>query len=251
MEQDAKGLTAFDLKLIAIIAMTLDHLAWVFLANDGLLSEVLHLIGRLVAPLMCYLLVEGFHRSADVSSYLGRLLIFALLSQLPFSLYLIGIGNLDEADWTQFLVGNVLFSLAIALFSLRVWHKAWSWWQKLPIIMLMMLMVDGADYGGGLIFLALLFDVFYHQKQRLLMAYLLGVPVFYWLVYGSEQTVLAWWVHLGVLLIMPLIYGYDGRQGRRLGGRYFFYAFYPVHLLLIALLVWVYERLGGAFPLLA
>ena len=53
------GLNAFVIKCLAMLAMTLDHVAWAFFDVNSHLSEWLHFIGRMVAPIMVYLLVVG------------------------------------------------------------------------------------------------------------------------------------------------------------------------------------------------
>ena len=58
-DKPSGGLNAFVIKCLAMLAMTLDHVAWAFLDVNSHLSEWLHFIGRMVAPIMVYLLVVG------------------------------------------------------------------------------------------------------------------------------------------------------------------------------------------------
>ena len=56
------------LKLIAIIAMTLDHLTWLIFPGYSIepLAIILHIIGRITCPIMCYFIAEGFHHTKDI-----------------------------------------------------------------------------------------------------------------------------------------------------------------------------------------
>ena len=80
-----KKLTAYDLKIIAIFAMILDHLAHIVvcLPIDPSLRTVLALImnsiGRITMPIMCFFIAEGYHYTKDIRKYLLRLLVFAII----------------------------------------------------------------------------------------------------------------------------------------------------------------------------
>lgn len=58
-----KILNSNTIKIIAIVAMTIDHIAWLVFPgyNDGIIPVVLHIIGRLTCPIMCYFIAEGYH----------------------------------------------------------------------------------------------------------------------------------------------------------------------------------------------
>ena len=90
-----KGLTGSTLKIIAMIAMLIDHIGAAVLVRvirstgDMSLYEgytILRKIGRIAFPIFCFLLVEGFIHSSDKKKYALRLGIFALLSEVPFDL---------------------------------------------------------------------------------------------------------------------------------------------------------------------
>ena len=81
-------MTVYVLKLIAIITMLIDHSAW-FLVLKGLIGYELYMflraVGRLAFPIFCFLLVNGFDKSRDRVRYVSRLMLFAVLSQIPYS----------------------------------------------------------------------------------------------------------------------------------------------------------------------
>lgn len=90
------------LKVVAIVAMTLDHLSTAFLADDSLLYALLQNIGNWTIVIMCYFLAQGLCYTRSIRRYLERLITWALISQIPFTL-LLG------------LQLNVLFTLFISL----------------------------------------------------------------------------------------------------------------------------------------
>lgn len=238
-----KPLTAYHIKWIAMIAMTLDHIAWAFLDDNTILAESFHFIGRLVAPLMCYFLAVGFYHSKNHSQYLKRLLIFACISQFAFYAFDVGL-YLAVTDfwWWGFIAqGNVLFSLFLSLLALCICRLVLSVWVKLVALGLICVMIRYADYGMAMLFWTFLFYYFYDPKQtqliKMLTVYIVTLPLAYVLIYGFNQTVGLGFMHFGMILTAGIIYLDNGKKGKNMGGRYLFYGFYPVHLLVLALLV--------------
>ena len=76
-----KGLNANQLKLIAIIAMTIDHLVWTLVPGYSTEWWVIlcHIIGRLTAPIMWYFIAEGYHYTRNIRKYAGRLFLLAVI----------------------------------------------------------------------------------------------------------------------------------------------------------------------------
>ena len=105
------GINGFALKLTAIIAMTCNHVANVFATQlPGPLLLALYSLGGLTFPIMAFLLVEGFCHTSNLRKYALRLFLFALVSQIPYSLL-----------WGA--VPNVLFTLLAGLAVLWVRKK--------------------------------------------------------------------------------------------------------------------------------
>lgn len=118
-------MTRDAIKYLAIVAMTLDHIAYIFLEPQTLLYRLFLCIGTFTGPVMIYFLIEGYFYTHDVRGYAKRLLLFALLSQLPFSLAMGG------------FFGNMLFTLLICLDVLYVHdHVADGGLRKLLYVLL-------------------------------------------------------------------------------------------------------------------
>ena len=119
-------MSVFVLKLLALAAMIVDHTAFFLRANSLIAFDPYNLmraIGRIAFPIYCFLLVNGFEKSSDRKRYLSRLLFFAALSQVPFTL-LFEYGNnffLAQPALSLTLAENGLLCLAAALCGLAAY----------------------------------------------------------------------------------------------------------------------------------
>ncbi|WP_461817744.1 TraX family protein, partial [Faecalimonas sp.] len=80
------GINSFQLKIIAIIAMIIDHIGLFFFPEHILFR----IIGRISFPIFAFLIVEGFYHTRDIWKYMFRLGVFAVLSEIPFDLLTTG-----------------------------------------------------------------------------------------------------------------------------------------------------------------
>lgn len=101
-------MTGSAIKLIAIIAMLIDHIGAVFFPQHMFLRA----IGRIAFPIFSYFIAEGFYYTRSRTKYLLRLSLFALLSEIPFDLLFYG-------SILEFSHQNVFFTLALGL--LAIW----------------------------------------------------------------------------------------------------------------------------------
>jgi len=88
-EQNKKtGLTSNAIKIIAIIAMTIDHIAWAFFPHYSLDLIILSMkiIGRLTAPIMMFFIAEGYYHTKNIKKYIFRLFIFAIISHFAYAI---------------------------------------------------------------------------------------------------------------------------------------------------------------------
>lgn len=70
-------LNSNQIKVIAIAAMTADHVAWLLFPgySKELLPLLLHIVGRLTCPIMCYFVAEGYHHTKNINQYTARLFL--------------------------------------------------------------------------------------------------------------------------------------------------------------------------------
>ena len=107
-----RGVSSFTLKVVAIVGMTFNHFCYMFYAH--LPTEALCVLfgfGGLTFPIMAFLLVEGYNHTSNIKRYASRLFVFALISQVPYTLFL--------APTTL----NVLFTLLIGLALLYLYDR--------------------------------------------------------------------------------------------------------------------------------
>ena len=112
--QKRRFLNGNQIKIIAIVAMTVDHLTWAFFPGTQAVWYVfaLHIVGRLTAPIMWFFIAEGCHYTRDVRHYLGRLFIFAVISHFAYD-FAFGIPFLPLSTG-PFNQTSVMWSLAWA-----------------------------------------------------------------------------------------------------------------------------------------
>lgn len=221
------------LKLIAVITMLADHIASALLRNDYtvLLSlggrtlylyEAMRYVGRISFPIFAFLLVEGFLHTRNVKRYAGSLLLFALLSEIPWDLE-------HSGNFLQLSSQNVMFTLLLGLLGLwviRDYHGQWIREAGMLLGLLAASVLLHADYGiSGFGFI--------------LMLYLLREQKLYRAVVGSCFLSSTWVAGLGFIPIAL----YNGKRGFIGKGflKYVFYAIYPLHMLV---LYWI--RMGSA-----
>lgn len=219
-----KYLTSFELKLIALITMTFDHIGAVLLPQYGFLR----IIGRIAFPIYAFLIVEGLFYTRDIKKYILRLFIFALISELFF----------DMAFYDCFIYKghqNVFFTLFIGLitvyFTDLIREKMYEddkkpkylWGILLVIIFIIgiviadLLRTDYAFYGVFMIYCFYMFR-FNYLSQIISLGYING-----FLMGGTQGY---------ALLAMPFIYLYNQKLGKyKL--KWLFYLYYPIHLLIL------------------
>lgn len=230
------------LKWLAIIAMFINHIGDIVL--EGVIMNapysafsdfqflilsncysIFHAIGRISMPIFCFFIVEGFIHTSDVKKYLIRLALFSIISEIPYDLAF-GTSAFDFAQQ------NVFFTLMIGLYTLIMLNKYKNnkWVIVIvPIFMVLLayfLKFDGSYYG---ILMIVLFYIF--KDKRMIKCISIFVLQMIIMISFRESFDLS-----QVFAIVPLvsIYFYNGKRGGRL--KYFFYLFYPLHLLILALI---------------
>ena len=232
------GLDRTKLKIIAIIAMVCDHIAWGFVEFMSPMGQVMHIIGRFTLPIMCYFVAEGFRHTASKKRYIMRMAFFSVVSMLPFYLFF---GELYE--YRQ----NIIFDLLLGLLLLAVLEERdFCLWKKIVISSALFLI--SAVIGGWVIMPMLYILVFYYVKGFKKQAiWFCGLTVFLqvFLIVGMLLNQQLHFSHyqwpwydklylLGFMLPLILLKYYNGQKGKEVGGRYFFYFFYPAHFLTLA-----------------
>jgi hypothetical protein len=233
-----KGLTANDLKIIAIIAMTIDHVTWLVFPgyNWTLLPIILHIIGRLTAPTMMFLICEGYALTRNRKKYLGRLFLFAAISHIPYTMLFPDIVVIPGIPTTSVLWPYALGLLALMIHNgdlLPHTHK----WQKTALVWLCFLAALPADWSMpaalAIYFMAQRRGDFKGQMMQMVI-----ILFIYALVCGWLFNITYGLVEMAVVLVIPLLAAYNGQRGTA-GGKtmkWLFYVYYPLHLAILGII---------------
>lgn len=245
-----RGISGSTLKMTALFTMLLDHIgasllepalmrsaasagitSWdyeaLFFACPKLMSvyTVLRLTGRIAFPIFCFLLVEGFLHTRNLPRYLMRLGLFALISELPFDLAFYRTSFYPDYQ-------NVFFTLLsgmLVLTVLRFSYERFALQKGVCFLVNALAICSGAaaaellhtDYGAmGVLTIVVMYCC---REKR-----------FWQMTFGCFILICMSFLEITSLISIPLVKLYNGERGLKL--KYLFYAFYPVHLLLLYLI---------------
>lgn len=241
LSAEKRGLSADAIKLIAAAAMLIDHIAWCFVPKNSAAGVLMHMIGRIAAPIMCFFIVEGFYNTENVRKYLLRLGIFAVISWVPFVFMEDGILPFYFSGGELFFVfdQSIIYTLFLGLLMLVMIH---SERLKIPLKLLFAAGILYLSFWGDWSFIAILFilvfDRFHGDFKKQAIAFAAAVGFEYLILITLYQNPPADALfQIGVIFALIPLYFYNGRRGKnkRLG-KWFFYVFYPLHMLVLGIL---------------
>ena len=195
--------------------MLIDHIGLALFPDE----LIWRYIGRISFPIFAFLIVEGFVHTSNFKKYIGRILIFGILSEIPFNLLVSGkVFDLEHQ--------NVFFKFAIGLIMLHFIEKNTAsvlnnGFLIMGILFSVILRTDYSIYGIGLIYI---FYVFRYSKVTML-----GFASLVSLISGGVQR-------FAMLSTIPMAL-YNGERGPKVFDKkyvkYMFYAFYPIHIIIL------------------
>ena len=218
------------LKAIAIISMLIDHvnkaLIYPYLTSaNGFLatiSNIFDIVGRIAFPLFCFMVVEGFFKTRSRKKYLLNLLLFGVISEVPFDMFTTA--SFFNTNWQ-----NVMFTLALVLVTIwiidilkaKMQSKPKVLWYIVSLlivgVMCIFAMMLSLDYEHHAILIGYFFYLFHDMP-------IFSIPFAYASMYDQP------WALLGFGLTLT----YNGERGRQY--KMLNYLFYPVHLLILGIL---------------
>lgn len=225
-----KCLSNFDLKLVAIITMTIDHIGVVF---GTIFYNFLRAIGRLSFPIFAFLLTEGYIHTKSFSKYFLRLLGLAMISEVIYDYFFYG-------NFIYLKANNIFFTLALGLLTLWFLDKGKKLIKKhfkekidevillpvayLLIIIIFGLLVEFLNFSYGLLGIFII-SFFYLFKNNFILTFISISLVT--LLLGEVMQYFS-------LLSLIFIYFYNKKLGKKC--KVFFYLYYPLHILVLGLL---------------
>jgi len=237
-------MTAFTLKIIAIVSMLIDHIAVVF---PDTFPFWFRGIGRLAWPIFAYLLADSFRHTKSLDKFLMRLFIFALISEIPYD---IAMGNsINFAANTNIFYTLFLGGTAILLYER---FKVKYGWQTSAIIgalfpAAVLAEILTADYGGmGVLFI---FTIYAIKHRPLRLAAMGGFALFQFLplipahILGIDIRFEYLLAIPFALATVPLVAMYNGKRG--IQAKWLFYLIYPTHLVVLVVIAAMLDRFAG------
>ena len=236
------------LHIIAMLFMLMDHL-WATLLPA---QEWLTCVGRIAFPIFAFMSVEGYFHTHNFKKYLLRMLVFAVISEIPFDLMYGG-------TWFYPVHQNVIWTFVLGLLGIHIMETVRKK-KKTPVFVLTAILVTIA---GGLLGTLTMVDyygigvltvfIFYFFRGRKWWCLLGQIVALYWVnvellgglmypvrLFGMEFELCQ--QGLALLALVP-IWLYRGRQGYHSKPfQYFCYAFYPVHMLILVLILGFVNR---------
>ena len=231
MGEKKLGLSGSTLKMIALVIMFIDHIGAIIVQRTmrmpgfdqefwGSLYWPLRYVGRLAFPIFCYLLVEGFLHTSNIKKYIAGMIVFGLISEIPFNL---GIsGKVFDLNYQ-----NVFFELALgilAMFALKYieeknFHYLLQVILRLSCIALFALLAEVLNFDYGMYGIISIIALYVFRQNRRFQ-----------LITGALSFC---WEPVAPLAFL-LIAFYNGKRGKKI--KYAFYIFYPTHLLVLYLI---------------
>ena len=231
-------LSALSLKLIAIAAMVVDHVAFTFVPYGTPLWTVMDAVGKLTGPIMFYMAVEGFHHTRSIRRYLARLAVFAGVSYFPF-LYFCAMGQPEQMNPLRL---NVIYTISLGVLAVWVRRRPWPAPLRAVLLLLLACLSIPGDWGIWGFSIIVVLDFYYGDFRNQAFGYTLVVlfavnTVSLLTSPAYDLLYLLGVENLGMFLPLLLLRYYDGTRGTdRPWGKWLFYLFYPAHLLLLGLL---------------
>ena len=222
-------MSSFSLRLIALLTMFIDHAGLTLFPNIG----IFRCVGRLSFPLYCFLLVQGYMHTRSLRAYARRLLLLALLSEIPFDFLIFGRHSSGAEQ-------NVLFSLLLGLCAVYAADTLRGRpVQALLAAATLCMGAMAARVSYGWLGVALCLCAYYAGTNKMHLALSFGCTLLIYTLSLLLSGVAKSWVlvSLCALVSLPLLLCYNGRRGVRLPLiSFLFYAAYPLHLLALVFL---------------
>jgi hypothetical protein len=223
--------------------MTIDHVAWAIFPNFSTnhIAIIMHILGRIACPIFCYFIVQGYIHTKNFNKYLSRILVFALISHIPYvltSFNYIDIYSLIPGYYGIFNQTSILWGLACGLLLIKANDSNLKNIYKILLSILICLISFPSDWSCVAPLIIFFMWVYKDNFMKQMISMFLMI-ITYGIVYYFAINKIYAFLQFGVILSVPLLYLYNGSRGNNIKlnkfMKWFFYIYYPAHLLLIYL----------------
>ena len=221
-------MSSFALHIWAMLLMLCDHLQLTLLPD----LPILRCVGRLAFPLFAFMAVEGYLHTRSLKKYLLRLLMLAVISEIPFDLLVSG-SVFDPMHQ------NVIWTIILGLCCIRAFENISADLKKMLsavviIASLAAAIIARVDYSSAGVLTLLAFYAFRGNTVRCRLMQLLSLAFINLVLLGGIEFAFPY--QALAVLSLPIIWLYDGSQGPHNGFiKAANYLFYPAHILILAL----------------
>ncbi len=225
-------MTSFHIKIIAILAMIIDHIGLFFFPEHTILRD----IGRLAFPLFAWLIANGAYHTHDIQKYMKRLLALAVVSQVPFT-----IANQHIGSPLFYL--NVVFTLVLGLLSIYILKNCRNKLQATVLVIACAGIANciHSDYGAAGVLSIVAFYIFYTNKKAMILSQvtIMSILPAITLILMSVKNIdlssyyLSSFTETYGLLSLCIIFLYNNKVGNKM--KYLFYIFYPLQYISIVI----------------
>lgn len=211
-------MSSFVLKIIAVISMLIDHSGYLIFDKFSFMNY----IGRLAFPIFAFLITEGYTHTSNLKKYFFRLLIFAVISQIPFML-------LFPSNFTL----NILFTLALGLLAITVYNKLNNKVLGILFVAACSVLAHFLHFDYGWFGIAIIFIFYVFKNKKAYMNILFSITTFINYIYYFAKTLRIEYLLIFLFCTLSLIpiNLYNGKKGKNI--KYFLYLFYPLHLIVL------------------
>ena len=206
-------MSSFVLKIFAIIFMFIDHVGYVFFPTQS----IFRIIGRMAFPIFAFQVGIGFKHTQNKEKHIFLLLLFAILSQIPFFL-------MTNIHTTSFML-NVLFTFVFALTIIYCVDIIKSYFIKIPLVLILLLLTFYIRVDYGILGILLTVFLYYFSHNKFISFIIL--TSFTFMHYAINNSIL----QIYCLISFLFIWLFNGKKGQN--AKWMFYIFYPLHMLVI------------------
>ena len=233
-----KKINSNGLKLLAIVAMTIDHIADLLYPGfaGGVIPSIMHIVGRITAPIMFFFICEGFYYTKNLKKYILRLFIFSIISHFAYC-FAFGINYIPFITGNIFNQTSIMWPLAWSIVGLYIVHgnNKLKEWQKWALIILINIITFPSDWSC--ISVMIILDMYGNRGNiKNQMKGMLFWTSIYALVSFLFVNKIYAIIQLFVIIVYPLLKMYNGQKGKLKFLKWFFYIYYPLHLVVIGIL---------------
>lgn len=242
-----KGLNSNQLKLIAIVSMTIDHFISVIFPNypTNIGIIFLHIIGRIAAPTMWFFIVEGYYHTRHFKKYISRLFLLALISHFAYN-FAFGIPFIPFQT-SVFNQTSVIWTLVWGLIALQIdqsENPKLTGWMKNLLILLICMITFCADWSSPAVLAIIQIGRHRGDFKKQMIGMVMPIAM-YSLVYILFINPVYGAIQMFVVLAIPLLKLYNGNRGNGKGMKWLFYIYYPAHLILAGIVrIVLYGNIG-------